>query len=71
MAATSILGAGLAVALFVGGCNGDGEGPTDRRPRRRRRRRWRRRRRLIPLAAEEAAVSEAAEQARLRAINAW
>ena len=63
MTATSILGFGLTVALAIGGCTGDGEGtttdvasttttvsPTTT---------------VDPLAAEEAAVSEAAEQARL------
>jgi hypothetical protein len=64
MAAHSILGAGVVVALFVGGCNGDGEGtvntttttvaPTTT---------------VDPLAAEEAAASEAAEQARLARLN--
>jgi hypothetical protein len=75
--ATSILGVGLAVAALVGGCNGEGEGgattaptttptttssvpaitpaPTTT---------------VDPLAAEEAAVREAAEQARLARSNA-
>ena len=60
MTAHSILGAGVVVALFVGGCNGDGEAtvttttttttvaPATTTT-------------LDPLAAEEAAVSEAAE----------
>ena len=59
---TSMLGVGLVVALSVGGCDGSGEGsttvptttttvaPTTT---------------LDPIAAEEAAVSEAAVQARL------
>jgi ABC-type transport system substrate-binding protein len=66
-ATTSIVGAGLAVALLVGGCSGEGEGPTTTtspstttttttvEPTTT----------LDPVAAEEAAVSEAAEQARL------
>jgi hypothetical protein len=73
--ATSIIGVGLAVAALVGGCNGEGEGattapttstttssvpvttpaPTTT---------------VDPLAAEEAAVVEAAEQARLARLNA-
>jgi hypothetical protein len=70
MAAHSILGAGLVVALFVNGCNGQGEGnvttttttttttaaPTTT---------------LDPLAAEEAAVSDAARQARLARTQAF
>jgi hypothetical protein len=66
MAAHSILGAGVVVALLVGGCNGDGEGPaattttTTLAPTTT----------VDPLAAEEAAVSEAARQARLTLINA-
>src|SRR5262245_25312142 len=64
---TSVLGVGLVVALSVGGCNGSGEGsttttttttvaPTTT---------------LDPVAAEEAAVSEAAEQARLARTQAF
>jgi hypothetical protein len=65
VAATSIVGVGLAVAVFVGGCSGEGEGPTTTTtttvaPTTT----------VDPLAAEEAAVSEAAEQARLSLINA-
>jgi hypothetical protein len=70
MPAHSIVGAGLVVALFVHGCNGQGEGtvttttttttttaaPTTT---------------LDPLAVEEAAVSEAAEQARMARSNAF
>src|SRR6188474_514649 len=62
---TSVLSVGLVVALSVGGCNGSGEGstttttstvaPTTT---------------LDPIAAEEAAVSEAAVQARLARFNA-
>jgi hypothetical protein len=67
MAAQAIVGAGLVVALFVGGCNGQGEGnvttttttttpaPTTT---------------LDPLAVEEVAVTEAARQARLSLIDA-
>jgi hypothetical protein len=66
MAAQAIVGAGLVVALFVGGCNGQGEGnvttttttttpaPTTT---------------LDPLAVEEVAVTEAARQARLARLN--
>ena len=66
MAAHSILGAGVVVALFVGGCNGDGEGPastttTTVAPTTT----------LDPLVAEEAAVSDAAKQARLARLNAF
>jgi hypothetical protein len=74
MAPHSIIGAGVVVALFVGGCNGDGEGEgptrtttttvaptTTTAPTTT----------LDPLAAEEAAVSEAAEQARLARSNAF
>jgi hypothetical protein len=70
MAAHSILGAGVVVALLVGGCNGDGEGPaatpttvaptTTAAPTTT----------VEPRAAEEAAVTEAAKQARLARLNA-
>jgi hypothetical protein len=73
MTAHSIVGTGLVVALFVGGCNGDGEATvsttatttvaptTTAAPTTT----------LDPLAAEEAAVSEAAVQARLARTQAF
>ena len=77
MAATSIVGVGLAVAVLVGGCNGDGEGsttepttttvaPTTVAPTTTASPTTT----IDPLAAEEAAVSEAAEQARLARLSA-
>jgi hypothetical protein len=70
VAATSIVGMGLAVAVFVGGCNGEGEGPTTTTVPSTSTTTAAPTTTIDPLAAEEAAVSEAAVQARLARLNA-